>query len=142
MPRQIFDPTPKICPNCGQSFTPTGPDRSRQKTCSRACAQALNAAKGKGVSGQRGKHRLRTGQIPGKDGYIRVLVGDHPFPRKYHYMFEHVKVMETAIGRQILPTEVVHHKDGNRKNNRLDNLELMERKDHVELHAARIRKTD
>ena len=37
---------------------------------------------------------------------------------------QHRKVMEQHLGRKLFPHETVHHKDGNRANNRLSNLEL------------------
>ena len=39
-------------------------------------------------------------------------------------MAEHRLVMEEKLGRLLLPSEVVHHKDGNKTNNHPDNLEL------------------
>lgn len=68
-----------------------------------------------------------------KDGYREVLVVDHPFAksrmkrgvyRREGYILEHRLVMEHMLGRYLLPTEVVHHKDRNRLNNSPDNLEL------------------
>jgi len=48
---------------------------------------------------------------------------------------EHVVVMEEKIGRSLFPNEVVHHIDGVRSNNTLDNLELMTRSEHTRFHA-------
>lgn len=47
---------------------------------------------------------------------------------------EHVVLIEQRIGRRILPDEVVHHIDGDRSNNSIDNLALMTRAAHARLH--------
>jgi hypothetical protein len=47
---------------------------------------------------------------------------------------EHVRVMELHIGRRIAPGECVHHRDGDRANNALANLELLTKSEHSSLH--------
>lgn len=60
-------------------------------------------------------------------GYVIVQHGRHQ--QKLHRL-----VMEQALGRDLTPNEAVHHKDGNRLNNELGNLELMTRGEHSRLH--------
>lgn len=56
-------------------------------------------------------------------GYVRVKRPDHP--RAVNgYVLEHMVVMEDAIGRYLLPGETVHHRNGQRADNALGNLEL------------------
>lgn len=47
----------------------------------------------------------------------------------------HRKVVEQAIGRPLIYSEIVHHIDGNKKNNDLSNLEIMDRARHVRMHT-------
>lgn len=50
------------------------------------------------------------------------------------YVFEHILVMEKKIGRYVQPGEVVHHINHNRKDNRIENLQLMTASEHSRLH--------
>lgn len=63
------------------------------------------------------------GRKPDKDGYILVYAPEHPHAAN-GYVREHRLVVEQLIGRYLLKTEVVHHKDDNRQNNHIDNLQL------------------
>jgi hypothetical protein len=52
----------------------------------------------------------------------------------YKIALEHVLVMTAHVGRRPLKHEVVHHRDGNRQNNALENLQLMTRAEHTKHH--------
>lgn len=47
---------------------------------------------------------------------------------------EHRLLMEIKLGRKLNLNEVVHHKNGDKKDNRLRNLEVMDKKKHSKLH--------
>ena len=59
-----------------------------------------------------------------EDGYILVKSPDHPYKDRHGYVREHRLVVEAKIGRYLDPQEVVHHRDNDRQNNHVDNLEL------------------
>ena len=59
------------------------------------------------------------------DGYVFVWVPDHPRANPNSgRVREHILVMEESLGRHFLSGEEVHHKNGDRADNRLQNLEL------------------
>lgn len=52
------------------------------------------------------------------------------------HILEHRAVVALSLNRPLEEYEVVHHKDGNKLNNSIQNLELASRKDHTQDHAA------
>lgn len=59
-----------------------------------------------------------------KDGYLYVYYKAHPYADKSGRVFEHRLVFEQNLGRYLLPFESIHHKNGVRSDNRIENLEL------------------
>ena len=58
------------------------------------------------------------------EGYIYVLRKEHPNTTKTGYILEQIVVMEEALGRYLTKEETIHHINGNRADNRIENLQL------------------
>lgn len=80
--------------------------------------------------------------ITHKDDYTYVtLAPDDPFyvmATNRGRVLEHRLVMARKLGRPLLPSEIVHHKDGDKGNNKVGNLELTTTFEHMKnLHYHR-----
>ena len=75
--------------------------------------------------------------VNGKDGYPEVYIGkDYPYRKGgYRCIREHLFVMECYLERGLARGEIVHHIDGDKKNNKIENLFLTSVAEHNKLHA-------
>lgn len=66
--------------------------------------------------------------------YTFVVVPGHPMADKRGRVLEHRYVMAESLGRKLGSHEVVHHKNEEKKDNAVSNLELTNRSDHSRMH--------
>lgn len=67
-------------------------------------------------------------------GYVLVYLPNHPAADRGGYVLEHRALMENHLGRLLSYDEVVHHKNGDKKDNRIENLVVLTRSEHINLH--------
>ena len=79
----------------------------------------------------------RGGRNANADGYIELYAPDHPSanPRTGRIL-EHRAVMEKVIGRFLKSDEEVHHLNGIKGDNRIENLEVLPRSTHRQITNA------
>lgn len=134
-----------VCDNCGAEFTKHAGDRIDFKRCnndhSHYCndcpAHALASAKGRETMYKNRSKLIGTKSVT-SHGYIKVYVQDsHPYSKRYcGSILEHVLVMENYLKRAVEKNEVVHHIDTNKKNNDINNLDIMTATEHNKCHGA------
>lgn len=84
------------------------------------------------------KHpQWKGGRIKTSNGYVWVHCPNNPMSNKCHpegYVLEHRLVMSQKLGRYLTKDEVVHHINGIRNDNRVENLFLTQKGKHIAGH--------
>lgn len=112
MNKQSIKVTCKIC----KQLKIVKPSRAKYfKTCSRQCWSKM-------MKGHKPFY-WKGGRIYHK-GYIYILKKEHPAADRDGYILEHRFIMEQHLKRHLHTKEIVHHKNKNRSDNRIKNLEL------------------
>jgi hypothetical protein len=114
----------KTCKRCGSQYGVKCKSWARlRKFCSKRCACLAY----KETNPPERQPAWKGGKIQTNYGYIMSRVG-----RKY--VLEHRHVMELHLGRKLKSSEDVHHVNGLKSDNRLENLIVMTKANHQEHH--------
>jgi hypothetical protein len=71
-----------------------------------------------------------------KNGYVMIRMPKHPNALSNGYVMEHRLVMEKSLKRILSIEEIVHHINGVRDDNRLENLVILTQRTHGDEHWA------
>ena len=114
------------CLGCGNKCVLT---QKWRKYCTQICAN-------RHIQSYGSDHGKWKGGRSKSDGYILILVPpENPMAGwNGRYVFEHRLVMAKHLGRPLLSSEIVHHRNGIKTDNRLQNLVLTTRSDHIREH--------
>lgn len=104
---------------CGCNQTVTGWNYHKKQPI-----RYINGHYGRG----KGKRRSKDG-----NGYILIYRPDHPFSTSTGYVREHRLVMEEYLGRYLSPDEHIHHINKITTDNRIENLQLVTRSEHMSI---------
>ena len=141
------------CCVCGKKFHLKEYQKNRYKAhcCSKECCLEKHRTDMSGASnhqyGLKGDKNAswKSDEKTSVYGYKLIRVLEHPFAKSDGFVFEHRLVAERYLltpensveingKRYLSPEYVVHHKDMNRLNNDISNLEVIEKGQHVSLH--------
>lgn len=115
------------CKQCNKKFevSPSVREKGKGKYCSKECY-------GKSISGKNCRF-YKDGRTK-REGYVFLKKKDHPKANCNGYIKRSRLVMEDKLGRTLNRKEKVHHINGDKKDDRPENLEVLTNSEHTKKH--------
>lgn len=130
------------CDNCESEFTKcrNGKYSTDVKSYCRECITKIGKMKLASINGYAAKAEKHSKKqkpiVTDKQLYPDVYYGlNYPYREGYGTIKEHTYVMECHLKRGLVKGEIVHHIDGDKTNNKIENLFLTFPAEHNKLHA-------
>lgn len=114
------------CLNCQKEFIHY--KSRKRKFCSNKCQR-------KYIVGENHYH-WKGGKTIQNNGYMFIYQPNHPFATNRRVR-EHRFVVEQKIGRYLESSEIVHHINHNKLDNRIENLIILTRAEHCKIHPPK-----
>jgi len=127
-----------VCDYCGEPIyrRPSTLERNDGKFCSRGCRNKAHPNEGERGPNPKLQGENNPAWKGGKykepeKGYVMIRRPDHHRARQNGYVLQHILVAEKMLGRKLKDNEEVHHINGERDDNRPENLKVYDsHKDH------------
>jgi len=107
-----------ICLSCKRPFFVYPYRKDSAKFCSKPCGSVIN------------KNRWAGGETINAHGYVLIRIDKK-------YVYKHRYVMENHLKRPLARKEIIHHIDGNKKNNEVENLKLLIKNNHDSIETTK-----
>jgi hypothetical protein len=120
-----------VCEICRNEVARFERSDGKYRFCGRKCAGKAGVKLASKVDKSGDKNPAWKGGVMDSFGYNSISIGGKR--RK----FEHRLVMENFLGRFLSKSEIVHHKNGDKKDNRIENLEIMTQSEHIKLYGRK-----
>lgn len=94
--------------------------------------------KGNSAPWLKGKPKPYFKRIRENRGYVQLWKPEHPMADSVGYIYEHRLVMSNFLKRNLERKEMVHHINGIKNDNRIENLEIVIGLEHYKKHSHKI----